>query len=442
MDNTIIMRRKIDYVRNLENGLTKEVMKNKDINREVIGEADIQIFDEHGELTLEANTQNVIGNYAIKNAFYLAFMNMGALGANTTLGTNFGKIFLSNTPVAEDEFLPEIVGDIAGHSDIRLPFGKDHLYQGSVIPEGCFITPGKFQFAVSFGANTANKPFNTIFFGASPIVLDSPINSDNGFGYSPRKIEELEGSWDNIQTVKVADDKGNIYSVTQTTITQFSLLERGMRKALIKGGTTTITNSDNKGIDDAIFVPSTREFWVTTGMFGTVLIYDEHWIEKGKLDYTTTGYKQIAQTKNGKVIVSNNMTNTLHFFDAKTRVLEKTQPVSVPSGTSITDMYSNWDGEYIYIMFDNQGDANGREEHIYKVEATGLSESPICKNYTTQIQEKFPLPNNYGKNFFGSYMDTYLYKSFTEPGTMTKLAQTIEKKVGQTMRVVYTFSFQ
>lgn len=441
--NNIIKK---DFVRDYGKKELHSVFKNKDINRQIIGEADIQLFNEDGTLSLEANTQNLINNQAIWNAFYNSFLNRDSLNGSTVLGGNFGKIFLTYTDKLENANLREIDGEVIGHADVRTPYAKDHAYQGTVISEHSITKPGQFKFTVSFGANTANGAFNTVWFGASPLISDSPNNSENGFGYNIRKVESLAGSWDDIRTAKCVGEDGTIYSMTDKTITPFTILEKGTKKELIKGTPFTIANSQNSSIRSAVFCEKTREYFVSYSNSQVGLgIYDELWNEVGTIDLGSFGYngsKTVMMAGSSKIIVVESLNDSYIVIDAETREFDinSKKSLSLPLNYDLVHVASDWNGQYVFMQINKSGEPNNIE-WVCRIQADGTLTPPLSQNETTEITIKSPFPEKYGKYFFISQMDTYLFKSYLEPGSQTRLAGTIVKAQGQTMKITYTFTF-
>lgn len=369
-----------NYVKD-KNKITS-IIKNKDINRALIGECKINLIDDEGEIIKEGFTENLISNDMIYNLIASQINLQAEIPSRTetinyngfTLnkinsGNCFNQIMMTNTDIEEDARNPYVSGAIAGYADLDKSIDSLAENEGTGLYNTSF-QDGIAQYKYGFSAAKANnKPFNQVWLKNAPELQDEvykeglqvvfkPIigvtNGINASGlttYYKNKIAVL------------TDNNVSFHSPYYTSETrEFNVGELGINITLpFPAGLDTSRNSGFSCLDstDNFYVINTNYVYqFTIDFVNKTAIY----IKNTKLAFkdSTSGYSIVSTTtKDGFICGSsglNSFYETLKKFYLYNDNLELTSILKLPENIKINmvnGITTTEDGRYLIVFGGN-----------------------------------------------------------------------------------------
>lgn len=416
----------MNYVRDNE-GLTT-IFKNKDIDRAIKGTAKIEIF-ENNNLVLEAETENLLHNKAIYNMFYKQFLLQNFDIMNDTPLFKEGNIFqnmvIVNTNEPENANLEYIKGDIVGFCNLKEQVQSANYKEGILLPLSSSFIDKRYSFSAEFGVSKANGTFNTVFL-TTPYDISSTLNGD-GVYMCARSVAKVKDIPPNLKF----NIKNTMYAFENNTLKPYKFYRD------IDGNFCfRYTNNDIPfNIDeftDIMYVPNKDIILVVKN--NTVIFYNSLLQPLNKTlnveDGTVAVVGDYLICKNGDLV-----TDKFKAYNIDT--LQYIGEYSIFGTTDmITSILNDYSNNFLYVYSYKFNDSN--DTSILTVFNNKLEKIAITKTIANSKEFSFPINVMNENIFLNKYTET-LDEIQTNFGTMTKLAKTITKTIGQTMRITYTF---
>lgn len=417
------------------NGNITSVVKNKDINRPIRGEAEIEIYDiKTGEVVTRAKTENLLSNKAIWDMFFKQLIPISGVSADTWTGSCFNNLVLSNYDGIEDSSLECVQGDVIGWADLTQPVETTISTQGSLVPSQTQFIEKIFKFVAEFGQDKVNGTFNTIWLTSACNNPNSLENGMNGLFMDFKKIENIDGNMQDVMCYR--DINRKLYGFTQDKAYIYKIESTMGKKNVVLEQITDILPHDYNYITSVAYIKD-LDIFITTDT-KNLTAFDNNLSQINKIPASFTG--ELASYKNFLLIhkqdTYNNRKLSIYSAQNLTQIAEIELPVDCDD---INEIKTDWEQKYLYVVGNNRG--TGKSIcYVFRINSetsyTLLSKTAECFN-------KSELKGLTNINLYSSTMflaEGKLLKSFIEFGTQTKLARPITKTAGQGMRIVYTFS--
>lgn len=430
----------LNYVN--ENGNKTELIKNKDINRAIKGEC--KIFIDGNEEYTEVFTENLLTNNILYemiakqlteqvkvenyNENFTTLEEVADLN-NFNTGNCFNSIMLGYSESDEDARFDNIKGTITGFVDFNKSVDTTNNLEGYSLYTTDY-RDGKITLECSFSSSKINNnKVNQVWVG-----MASGLDESKGKG---GQMINLNKQYNVLSDVKngsavfafnklfIADgSRCYIYNFYVNQDTKILNLDLYLECSLPANANTFCYNKetnlfyiqdDNKTIyimnfdkEFTVLSQKTLEFSIDIASFGQNLICCKTFLE--------SYYDEVKQVfiydKDFNLLTINALPDT---FKGSTGGIE-----------------TNWNEDFILLFsqdFDSPSFMYILDNNLNIISYV-LSEFYV--NGFTKIQYNT-------KNMF--YMDKGIYKASINHSTQTKLAKTIEKNLGQSMKVSYTFTF-
>jgi hypothetical protein len=155
-----------NFVRNFETGQVITLEKHKP-KAEVKGKAFVELFDERTKKKiLEAETENVINNVLVKDAFLTTYDSLIGWNSISAMRRSlFQNIVLTNYIGAEDANNFFISGDIIGWAARQGGYVGADVQRGTINIAESSRDYGEFKFVFDFPTHAANGTFRSIWWG-------------------------------------------------------------------------------------------------------------------------------------------------------------------------------------------------------------------------------------------------------------------------------------
>lgn len=430
----------LNYVN--ENGNRTELFKNKDINRAIKGEC--KIFIDGNEEYTEVFTENLLTNNVLYEMIAKQLTGQVNIDSYNTYtkdkkdidlnylnsGNCFNSIILGYSDVDEDARHNNVIGTVTGFADFDKSVDTTNNLEGYSL----FTTDyrdGKITLECSFDSNKINNnKINQVWISLASGIDEGKskggqmINLIKQYNINPLSDVKSGCAVFAYNRLFIAEgDRCYVYNFDINQDTKLLNLDLSLECSLpvethtfcynkqhdlfyIQNDKTVFIMKFNK--EFTILAQKTLDFSLNIASFGENLICCKTFIE--------SYYDSVK---------------TLMIYDKDFNLIQtKALPDTFKGNTS--NIETNWSEDFI-LLFSQDFDSPSYMYILDKeFEVISYVLSEFYLNGFTKIQYNT-------KNMF--YMDKQIYKATINHSTQTKLAKTVEKNLGQSMRISYSFTF-